>query len=999
MENKNYKGNEQREQSLKEKRIRSNASVYYSRPDVQKVIFEFCKKRETVPRFFEGFGKRPDELQFPGDVFELVKKGTTSFQCSEEIWEDPMKIETGMSKEKLNEFRKGWDLLIDIDCKYFDYSKKATQAIVRFLKKHGIENMGVKFSVSGDTPILIRNKGEISLLSISNAIELLKKDEQLEVLSLDKNKKLRFSKIYDFLEHKDTVYEITHSQSTVPLKATGHHSVFVWDKGEIVEKKVTDIKKRDFLVSYNSLKNPFADKSNFVINKFVMKKNQHSSEKSTTKKTKLNKDLMRLIGYFLAQGHVTNIINQVGFSFNKNEKKYIEDVKSLLSEITKRKISIRHPNSGSTQILIHSKEWASFFDNYCGKKKNKHVPSFAWTSSKELFLELLKGYIRGDGYKIGEYVIVAKSVSKRLITELIWLCRLNNISCNMSSEQNKPHNLPPGNYFKGSLVYMLRIPKSGFEDIEFNRKRNKFSPHGGSKIFPTDGLKEVYKQIKPKMFNYHRNEQMTLKKKRANINRIKKVLEWFKNFNENSFSKSSKRIISNYEKLIDSDTSILEVKEKTKKSREKVYDVSVENTESFFGNYYPVLLHNSGSKGFHILVPWKAFPKEIGEEKTSNLFPQLPRKIVSYIRQESEKEMKSMLPEDFESQFKDIEIKKGIKCNNCGEIAEEIEKKHFYCPKCHREETKKIHKNSPEAEKEYKCPDCKIPFEIDESNSKTIYECKKCGISSEERPDNFSRHIETDIFELMGLDLVLVAPRHLFRAPYSLHEKTSLASIPIQPTEEAIEKFDMKDASPFKVEVKPFSPAPKENEASQLVREAIDWYEQNKPKEDKDHKPQGKYTDFKPVKLKEILDKNFPPAIQTILKGVYDGRKRALFVLINFFRSIGMEKENMEKRVYDWNEKNSQSLQKGYIKSQLSWSYRRKPLLPPNYDKDYYQGIGVIPTEEERRHKNPVNYTIKKSLQEQSSKSKKIKSSKKFSGKKEYSPKKSSNHKNSYKNK
>src|SRR6056297_1094008 len=283
---------EKKEQSLKEKRIRSNATVYYSRPDIQKSIYEFCKKREVSPRFFEGFGKRPDELQFPGDIFELVKKGATSFHCSEEIWSNPLDIETGMSNEKLNELRTGWDLLIDIDCKYFDYSKKATQSIVRFLKKHGIENMGVKFS---------------------------------------------------------------------------------------------------------------------------------------------------------------------------------------------------------------------------------------------------------------------------------------------------------------------------------------------------------------------------------------------------------------------------------------------------------------GSKGFHILVPWKAFPKELGGEDTSNLFPELPRKIVSYIRQESEKEMKKMLPENFEAQFKDTELKKGIKCNNCGEIAEEFLKKHFYCPRCHREETRKIHKDSPEADKEYKCPECKIPFKINEYKSKTVYECKKCGIDSESNPHNFSR--------------------------------------------------------------------------------------------------------------------------------------------------------------------------------------------------------------------------------------------------------------------
>jgi len=52
-----------------------------------------------------------------------------------------------------------------------------------------------------------------------------------------------------------------------------------------------------------------------------------------------------------------------------------------------------------------------------------------------------------------------------------------------------------------------------------------------------------------------------------------------------------------------------------------------------------------------------------------------------------------------------------------------------------------------------------------------IYVCDKCNLDSINNPDNFSDTTKTDLFELMGLDLVLVSPRHLFRMPYSLHEK------------------------------------------------------------------------------------------------------------------------------------------------------------------------------------------------------------------------------------
>jgi len=106
----------------------------------------------------------------------------------------------------------------------------------------------------------------------------------------------------------------------------------------------------------------------------------------------------------------------------------------------------------------------------------------------------------------------------------------------------------------------------------------------------------------------------------------------------------------------------------------------------------------------------------------------------------------------------------------------------------------------------------------------------------------------------------------------------------------------------------------------------------------------------------------FPPSIKKILQGVKDGRKRALFVLLNFFRSIGIEKQELEKRIEDWNRKNEIPLKEGYIKSQLAWSYRNKIVLPPNYDKDYYKGIGIIPTEEELRYKNPVSFMTKRNF-------------------------------------
>ena len=261
----------------------------------------------------------------------------------------------------------------------------------------------------------------------------------------------------------------------------------------------------------------------------------------------------------------------------------------------------------------------------------------------------------------------------------------------------------------------------------------------------------------------------------------------------------------------------------------------------------------SGSKGFHIIVPWKAFPKEINDVKTSDMFPKYPRIIIKYLTEKIKPEL----------------VKRITEISHSNEYVKDVE------------ESEKV-----------------IP------------------------------------------DMILVSPRHLFRAPYSLHEKTALASVVIDANE--IKNFHPRNADPMKAVVRNFIPDAKEGEASRLLMQALDWHKENNPDE-KEKSYEAKA--YKPIKLEKISDEYFPPSIKKILQGLSDGRKRALFVLINLFRAIGMERDELEKRLDDWNKKNAVPLKDGYIKAQILWSYRNKVVPPPNYDKDYYKGIGIIPTD------------------------------------------------------
>lgn len=353
----------------------------------------------------------------------------------------------------------------------------------------------------------------------------------------------------------------------------------------------------------------------------------------------------------------------------------------------------------------------------------------------------------------------------------------------------------------------------------------------------------------------------------------------------------------------------------------------------------------SGSKGFHLIVPFKAFPKELGGEQTKDKFPEWPRYIAGYIGELIHDQMTKEILEM--STQEEIEAK--------GKAVYEI----IYKPTGEKAETKKIGK--------YVCPNLKCRAEVTsmKSNRKQMI-CPSCngkmnrteeieiylaqnGDTSQKHPEFFEKKATAK--ELIdSVDIVLVASRHLFRAPYSLHEKTSLVSAVVEKDE--LENFKPMDADPLRVKIKNFMPEVEENEAYELLREAIDWAEKTEKVVTK--KYEGKEIDLEGLKISEDM---FPPIIKKIQKGIKDdGRKRALYIFLGFLVSLKFPQDYIEEKIHEWNQKNYKKLKEGYLRSQIAWFMKNKP-LPPNYDKPIYKEFG-IQGPPVKGMKNPINYTI-----------------------------------------
>ena len=264
----------------------------------------------------------------------------------------------------------------------------------------------------------------------------------------------------------------------------------------------------------------------------------------------------------------------------------------------------------------------------------------------------------------------------------------------------------------------------------------------------------------------------------------------------------------------------------------------------------------SGNKGFHIAIPFSAFPKKVQNKDTKDLFPEAPKIIASHLKEIIKKELSGRINND-------------------------------------------------------------------------------------------------DPYSLVDIDTILISNRHMFRAPYSYHEKSGLISIPVR--KEEILSFERESARPENVKFDvPFLSECSEGEASRLIIQAFDWNLKNLKSREKD--AVKTYDEFS----KKVPGEFFPDSIKKGLEGVKDGRKRFLFILLNFLRCLNYNYDEISEIVKKWNEKNDEPLREGYIATQLMWHKKQKKILPPNFtNKMYYQDLGIEISEREMKFKNPVNLAVR----------------------------------------
>lgn len=398
----------------------------------------------------------------------------------------------------------------------------AGEANVPFFHMSGSEFIemfvGVGASVSGDTPVLIRENGSVRLRPIRDIVDGFYKEGQenfvisvsgLETLGLKRTKTnfrgfknneekfnldgSRFVPVRGVFRHKvHEIYEIRYRGGVI--RTTGDHSIFVRQKNYVCAKRADEIKPGDILVNlpykvrsifvpgfgtthkvraheFDAIRVPELTiweekyweaqrKYEYVLsraNTMTQKQigasiglsqaavgnwingdhrpkffNSPSIHHGLPAKIAVTPELMRLFGYYIAEGRTETYYTE--FVFGSHEEALQRDCMVLLEKMFRVPVRITPTDTNSTRISVSSRPLAEFFEKHFGTGSHKkHIAEWMWELPWEYVQEFLKGYSRGDGYITGDDKLSMTSVSHRLMLELVWLLSMHGIQVGLGT--------------------------------------------------------------------------------------------------------------------------------------------------------------------------------------------------------------------------------------------------------------------------------------------------------------------------------------------------------------------------------------------------------------------------------------------------------------------------------------------------------------------------------------------------------------------------------------
>ncbi|MHA1238815.1 MAG: beta-CASP ribonuclease aCPSF1 [Candidatus Odinarchaeia archaeon] len=503
-----------------------------------------------------------------------------------------------------------------------------------------VDNMSERTDiVEGDPCVIMATSGMLSIdyeepvyVKVDNAVKLIKigefvdslitknrdkaviidhievlntEDEDLEAVALDKNLEFTFSKITKVIRHKisEDLYEITTVDGR-KVKCTGSHSVFAVREGNIVSVPVSQLTENDYLIAPKMLPTHVLDNLNvieyllkegsqkqlnsvmieklLIDNKLVDKINiaslmnicdwrvsnetiiSHADERVPAL-IPLGSEFSKLLAYLTVKGKLEANGQHTVISVNLREETQVKELVECAQNVLKTNIEIVKQKEGFT-VNIYGGSLLKYLMKLFGLHFNgcKGIPTIVFNipiESRKLFIRKI-----------------------------------------LSMLEEQDNTLRLGEEFKSHIVYLVSTIYDN-DSTFYDQIMSKLDLVSCPKI-PTNhlGLKDLVNSVS----NIDLNCNSLVNLEEIEVKDAQQIVD--KLYSTNSLNDAQKSKINFIKRVIESHMKLVKIKtiKKVEPSEKYVYDLSVEDNESFIGGRAPLLLHNTGGPSveyFKLMAP------------------------------------------------------------------------------------------------------------------------------------------------------------------------------------------------------------------------------------------------------------------------------------------------------------------------------------------------------------------------------------------------------------
>ncbi len=277
-----------------------------------------------------------------------------------------------------------------------------------------------------------RNLKEGSHIVVPKRLPEIDDIKEINILEYIPLKDIEENWMYVYGVSEEILKEIKENSKIIHKTTDKSRKYYQYKDVDILDDSFKQYENKKFLPLHLVLK--FGLK--YKVKDCIIRTYYHGKETNTPVTIQLDKNFIRLLGLFVAEGH--SDIRQLGFTFGKHENELINEVVNF-GRIFGLNCTIENRDNASIRVKLFGNLFVKFIRNVCGKLANgKKIPEFVFRTNKDLRMHFIDAYCQGDGHRLKRgNALMFGTKSKILALQLQYLFLMNGVTSSYKKDFEK----------------------------------------------------------------------------------------------------------------------------------------------------------------------------------------------------------------------------------------------------------------------------------------------------------------------------------------------------------------------------------------------------------------------------------------------------------------------------------------------------------------------------------------------------------------------------------